>query len=177
MSELPHNSSIEIDPQQLATLGVDDTPAHVDEEVPENNNDQQPDPSLESYTITTSSRGEEMVISELASMTLDKKPFSYKDMLMRNKRPEEMGPATEKLETMYHQLPFKRARLVVKEVMRERGPAANEIDVYDGAEEDGMSDLLYRHIDSKMSQVLVRSRGPNLTQKQAEVKAKRIANK
>ena len=110
-------------------------------------------------------------------MTLDKKPFSYKDMLMRNKRPEEMGPATEKPETMYHQLPFKRARLVVKEVMRERGPAANEIDVYDGAEEDGMSDLLYRHIDSKMSQVLVRSRGPNLTQKQAEVKAKRIANK
>ena len=119
---------------------------------------------------------------QLNSLTIQAEvTLSYRDALLKN----EDSRISDSLQEEREDSDRKRARtwpkpkIVVKQVKREKEEQpspAHEIDVFDGAEEDGMADIWYRLNVDKLSQVLTRSRS-NLSIKQKAQKEKRIAAK
>ena len=106
-------------------------------------------------------------------------PMSYRDALLRkvsdctdDVQREGVEPERKKTRT------WNPPKIVVKQVKKENefGPRES-IDVFEGAEDDGMNDFLFRQIFlDKMSHVLVRARS-NLSVKQKAQKEKRILAK
>ena len=119
---------------------------------------------------------------QLNSLTIQAEvTLSYRDALLKN----EDSLISDSLQEAREDSDRKRLRtwpkpkIVVKQVKREKEEQpspAHEIDVFDGAEEDGMADIWYRLNVDKLSQVLTRSRS-NLSIKQKAQKEKRIAAK
>ena len=113
-------------------------------------------------------------------LSIEPESLSYKDVLLMNKDMNEniktsLG-ATEADGKRMRAWP--KPKIVVKRVKRENlsEEPSHEIDVFDGAEDDGMNDIWYRLNVDKLSQILIRSRS-NLSVKQKAQKDKRIAAK
>lgn len=124
---------------------------------------------------------EETLDKEMTDLNLDgdTAPMSYRDALLRKAsdctddvQREGVEPERKKMRT------WNPPKIVVKQVKKENEFGLREsIDVFEGAEDDGMNDFLFRQIFlDKMSHVLVRARS-NLSVKQKAQKEKRIAAK
>ena len=74
------------------------------------------------------------------------------------------------------QKPWKMCPIVVKAVTQKDRPRSEPLTInpFDDFEEDGMDDLIFKDLANKASVSLTRSRGPNLTPKQQEIKQIRI---
>lgn len=124
---------------------------------------------------------EEALHKEMSDLDLDGAPktYSYRDALMKSHSgvPDEaqqggVEPVKKKIKT------WSPPKIVVKQVKREREfDPRDSVDVFEGAEDDGLDDFLFRQIYlDKLSHVLVRARS-NLSVKQKAQKEKRIAAK
>ena len=83
-------------------------------------------------------------------------------------------------DVVYKQRPWTMRPIVIKPVTQKERvrPETSVVDPFDNAEEDGLNDMIFNLLDNKASVNLTRSRAcDNLTPKQMEIKAIRIASK
>ena len=116
----------------------------------------------------------EVMTSRVQNMDLEPKRPSYAEITARMTAAPSSGTAEAP-----KQKPWQLRPIVVKAVTQKDRPrpAAPIIDPFDDNEDDGLDDLIFNLLVDKASVSLTRSRGPNLTPKQQEIKAIRIKTK